>query len=636
MIHDNIDAFTIVANGASAQFEVTSSNLDRCPLIQFKREEGLSAVLFGRLYYLNHCNGYSNSATASSSEYSQRSLHTALRTYREFGLSGLEQLEGDFAFVVLDERFRRLVAVRDPLGGYPIFWTKVGTTVAISSSIRQLLRLQPNKTLNRSYLAAYIMSLGPVFEEMPGTDCVYEGINRLPAGASLIVDLDAGQITTKIHWDWMDEPVDIKTDKIENLSEEYCDLLRSAVSERMVGQTMCHLSGGVDSSTVTLLAHQSAVDRKSCWPVHTVSLVYRKFSQLAEERRYIDQVLGACPSLSAHFVDADDLVAFGEPFPHDEPWPGLFWSQTEASMLSVARGHGMSTVLTGAGADEQVFADPSHLANDLRSGRLVRMWKEAGLWANEFACNRWSILKESAITPNLPAVVRDGIMPLLRGGYASWARQGITTIPPWVKPDFAVEQRMYLRGRNTARRIYDRRMPLQLSLAKFGLDCRIGDLGRWSLAAPCGIHQAHPFLDPRAVRFALGVLREVRSGMGRLKPLVTHAMSGLLPEAIIDRAYPASFNEYYFTAWANNGDVLRELTYDPYLRSLDLFDMGEIARCLEMAILGIAKDSRVLGRLDLTFSLLIWLSQEFELQSCKREPLASFRVDLCSWKPAPS
>ena len=71
----------------------------------------------------------------------------ALGCYQRAGISGLAQLEGDFAVVVWDGRRRRFVARRDPFGACSLFWTRAGGTTAFATGLAPLVALLPTRSL---------------------------------------------------------------------------------------------------------------------------------------------------------------------------------------------------------------------------------------------------------------------------------------------------------------------------------------------------------------------------------------------------------------------------------------------------------------------------------------------------------
>src|SRR5262245_16192877 len=83
-----------------------------------------------------------------------------------------------------------------------------------------------------------------------------------------------------------------------------------------------------------------------------------------------------------HFITADGLVDFGPyaaPPDHEEPWPWLGAAATEIARVNEAVRAGVSTVVTGQGADELLDMGPYHLTDLLRRGEVIHAWRAAGV-----------------------------------------------------------------------------------------------------------------------------------------------------------------------------------------------------------------------------------------------------------------
>jgi asparagine synthase (glutamine-hydrolysing) len=597
------------------------------PLVTFARAGTCGAALMGRLYYRDELRaalaGPSGEAPVPPGDCPDADL--VLAAYRRWGQAGLARLEGDFALVLWDGRARRLVACRDPMGGYPLFWTRHGGRVAFSTSIRALVPLLPARTLDLEFVADYLMQPGCYQGEVLTARCVYEGIQRVRPTIQVSAHFPGGKLRQQTTWDWLERLEDPATDRLAEVSEQYVDRLRQAVRQRLRGRTASHLSGGLDSTTVTLLASECVRAGQAEGPVHTFSLVYRRLPVLARETPFIEEVLRNHPELEPHFLPADDLAAYAEPVFHEEPWPGIFWAEAERREAEVIAGTGAATLLTGFGAEETLGGEPVHIADLLRRGRLLAAWREAARWARAANCSLWGVLYPYGLAHLLPAWARDGLGPVLRGGYARWAEQTPYTIGPWVLRDFA--QRYRLRDRAVAHlRRGAAGGSVRLGAALAALDWNSGDFSRWYSSAPSGVVRTSPFLDARVVRLGLGIQRRLGPIPGLRKPVLAEALRGVVPEAVRARRQVESFNEYCFGALAASVPRLEALVRRAPIDGLGLFDRDLLLAGLHQAALGVARDIRTLDRLHLTLSLLQWLAHQEDWQRAQGPPTAVIRV----------
>src|SRR5688500_4376726 len=161
----------------------------------------------------------------------------------------LEHLDGMFAIVIADTRRGVVHLVRDRVGIKPLYWAQCGTTVLFASEAKAFLahpRFKPEIDLSGvDELLAFRYIAGPA--------SLLKGVRHVRPGHRLTIT--PGGVTESRYWNIPDHTeklhlsLDDAVDRLGNLlGRSVQSQLRSDVS---VG---CQLSGGVDSSLVTLLA----------------------------------------------------------------------------------------------------------------------------------------------------------------------------------------------------------------------------------------------------------------------------------------------------------------------------------------------------------------------------------------------
>jgi asparagine synthase (glutamine-hydrolysing) len=625
--------FSVFIQGGETEFDVRDHGLaDRPRLVTQAAVPDVHAVLMGRLYYQEElCAGLNLMASEFNNANSDSDAALALAVYRKRGLEGLERLEGDFALVIWDAGAQRLLAMRDPVGGYPIFHSAPRGAVAAGTSMEPLLDRLASRTLNQEYLADYLMSPVIPVEESADRRTAYDGVQRVLPGSIVVLHPASGKVEQRRYWNWLERRVDPGTDDVAQLGEQCLQRLRAAVRTRLRGRTASHLSGGMDSTGVALIARDCLQGRES---VHALSLVYERFPYLARERPYVESALVE-PGITAHRINGDQILDFDgldTVPPHDEPFPGLLrlWS-IDRAMIGAAAQQDVATVMTGYGADDIFDMRPFHLTELLRSGRLWAACSEASRWARARDENVWQVLRPYGIDNLLPAWMRMGAGNWLREGYASWGRSTEWNIPPWIRPDFA--RRMDLRGRGLAnlRTTYYACRPEGVSMALWGIRLYYNAFSRLHLAAPRGIMFTHPFLDPRVFNLGLGILSRFRPQPGAQKPILAAAMRGILPECILNRPGKGHFNEAFFSGLSRNARSLEALVEQAPASVAEFLDKAVLLDCLQRATLGNAPDARALIALNSTLSLLLWFTQQRNGPPNAAQPIGQReRVDAAS------
>lgn len=603
--------FTFSARGDQAQAHLSDGGArDRPPLVTKASAHNVLVVLMGRLYYRADLRARLDPASAEglrAGEDGDAAL--ALAAYRHDGIAGLERLEGDFALAVWDADKRHVIAMRDPMGGYPLFYRAQKGSFVVGTGMERLRDSRTSREPNPEYLADFLVAPGFMPQHADGRT-VHHDILRVPPGSMIIAYPSTGGVRLHCYWEWLQRLVDPGTSDNGALAEQYRDLLRTAVRERLRGKTASHVSGGMDSTAVALVARDCLEGTE---PLHTLSLIYHRLPRLARERHYLESALNA-PGLMPIRVNGDDVLDFDnlETAPaHDEPSHGLVrMCAADQALAEAAAQQGVTTIMTGFGADDLFAVQPFHLADLLRGGKWLTAWREATTWGRAKNCHAWELLGPFGYLPVLPAWSRMGARNWLRGGYAPWPTNTEWTIPPWIRRDYA--RRMDLRGRILAniRRGRVPHQPAGLSLLLSSIDVYQDVFSRSHVAAPRGILLTHPFLDPRIFALGLGTRLRVHPQPGAQKPILAAAMRGILPDAILDRPSKGNFNEAYFTGLSRNLEWLEDLVERAPTDDLGFLDKAVLVDCLQRTALGNSGDAGVLMQLNGTLSLLLWLTLE--------------------------
>ncbi len=184
--------------------------------------------------------------TASDSE-------IALHLYLRDGHRALDRLRGEFAFVLWDERRGTLFAARDRFGVKPLYYTERAGRLFLASEIKALLSCGAEARWDTASFAAHLQ-LG-----LPADRTLVAGIRQLPPGCFL--EADAHGTRVRPYWD-LDYPPTAELPPAAGPRQlaRHLEAVREQVDEAVRLRTVadvpvaCHLSGGLDSSTVAASA----------------------------------------------------------------------------------------------------------------------------------------------------------------------------------------------------------------------------------------------------------------------------------------------------------------------------------------------------------------------------------------------
>ncbi len=320
--------------------------------------DGSTALLFnGEIY-----DAFDHRAELERDGYRFRTgtdTEVVLALYERDGLERmLERLNGMFAIVIADTRRGVVHLVRDRVGIKPLYWAQCGTTVLFASEAKAFLahpafRAEIDPTQVDELLA---------FRYVAGEASLLKGVRHVQPGHRLTIT--PGGVTEARYWSIPDH-----TEKLRLSREDAVDRLdhllgRSVQSQLRSDVTVgCQLSGGVDSSLVTVLAgsHHGA-------DLNAFSIVFDQ-PQFSEERWIV--AAAATARAASHrfvfdedaFIGALDAASWHMDQPISHPNSLALWLLARRS-----REHA-TVLLSGEGADELFggyarFAD-AHAATDV-------------------------------------------------------------------------------------------------------------------------------------------------------------------------------------------------------------------------------------------------------------------------------
>src|SRR5512143_1302008 len=169
--------------------------------------------------------------------------------YRRWALDLPRHIDAAGALIVFDANENRTVAVRDPLGAFPLFYTESAGRLMFSTSI-DALRRQPgvDRSFNRPALVDHLCHSWTDPHET-----FFAAIRRVPRGQLLVSN--GRETTVTRYWEPVPPGQPVKWIADDELQPRFEAAFEIAV-ERAVAQgpTGIFLSGGLDSISVAAMA----------------------------------------------------------------------------------------------------------------------------------------------------------------------------------------------------------------------------------------------------------------------------------------------------------------------------------------------------------------------------------------------
>ncbi len=174
-----------------------------------------------------------------------------LAAWAHWGPDALLELEGFWAFTVLDKVERTVTMVRDQFGIKPLYYLVDDDGVIAASLLGTIADCLPTPpALDYDALSEYVR-----YQFTFGNKTFFQGVRKVMPGQMVTVSLDDLKVTQKRYEDIMDVPAE-RQPVTQRWIDETRELLRQCVIESTISDTSftTFCSGGIDSSLITRLA----------------------------------------------------------------------------------------------------------------------------------------------------------------------------------------------------------------------------------------------------------------------------------------------------------------------------------------------------------------------------------------------
>jgi len=317
---------------------------------------------------------------------SKTDVEVLLYLYEEQGISFINRLNGQFAFVIYDRNNDVLYLARDQFGICPLFYTIADGYLIFASEIKSILQ---HPLVDRK---VDLIGLDQIFS-FPGLvspRTLFHNIYSLESGQ--YIELKNHKLSFHTYWD-LDFALHNDANKPDRYYHEQLDaLLKNSVQRRMQSDAPwgCYLSGGLDSS----LIYSYAKELNEGETPATFSVTFNTEQQ--DESRF--QNLLTANHASRHYQIECDILAnyplFKDVTYHSECAVKETYNLCSYLLSRATRQQGYKVMLSGEGADELFggyvgyrFAgfdtmdeDGDYLEQEIERGLRDKLWGDASFF----------------------------------------------------------------------------------------------------------------------------------------------------------------------------------------------------------------------------------------------------------------
>jgi len=477
-----------------------------------------------------------------------------LEAWRAWGTAALPRFRGMFAFAVHDAGTGSLTVARDPLGIKPLYTMRRGKGVVFASELKAIVSALGTEL---SVDPAAMVASALYYWVPPQYDAV-RGVQKLPAGSWTEYRRD-GSCVSGEYWN----PSEVATRAANGPPVDLRETIESSVAAHLVADVpvAAFLSGGLDSSIITALAHRHDPS------IEAYSIAFRAEDQRMEampDDAHYARRMAAHLGIRLHEIEIQPDVV--DLLPRmvdilDEPIGDPAAINT-LLMCDAARDAGVKVLLSGMGADELFGGYRKHLAcllgeryrripRPLRTGLIEPLVGRLPVVAGGRGIRsvRWA--------QRFLTFAELGEEEAFRRSYTLYGRDELTDL---LDPDLAVhvdavmEDHRVLYDDNDLHDQTSRMCLADSRLFMPGLNLTYTD--RASMAASTEVRV--PFVDPVVFGAAFSLPGTAKIHGRVQKAALKEAARAWIPDEIIDRP-KASFGAP-LRAWVTND--LRELVDD--------------------------------------------------------------------------
>jgi asparagine synthase (glutamine-hydrolysing) len=510
--------------------------------------------------------------------YGQSDVALAALTLTEGGPDAVGRLIGDFGIILYDGNHHITYAACDPFGVESVFFATREQTLWLSSRAGWLADGEYDERYCAHFLAAH---------KTTGPWTMFADVTRVTHGE--YSEWRGPRRRSTRYWDpakHIDRPL-----SPGDARDAFRHLFRSAVSQRTAsdGPVWAELSGGVDSSSVVVTAHdlgRSGVGR----PLDGTITVVDSFGT-GNELSYVDAVIAQTGLRNERIWDDWPWRDDGElpPLP-DEPFAHFPFFARDRRMAAVIRCAGARVLLSGQGADHYLSGNYNYITDQLAALHVKRALGDAKELAIAQSWGFWRILWSFGVLPFLSSGIR---YPLVKRKFH---------LPDWLDPGLV--------ARHGMRELVMHGMPLgdghySRFLAEIfrEIDALPNSLRRGTY--PDGVDVRYPFLHRPLVELAIGLAPELITRGGYTKIVLREAMRETLPEIVRQRRSKGGLDSRVAWSLGRERKRLARLLNNPILAEMGLIRPDRLRTAVERARCG---DMPCTAFLISTLALETWLA----------------------------
>jgi asparagine synthase (glutamine-hydrolysing) len=474
--------------------------------------------------------------------------------YEHWGTGCLAKLLGDWALAVWSVADRCLILAKDFVGTRHLYYSVEKEHVTWSTILDPLVLLAGHSfELEEEYIAGWL-SFSPAPHLTP-----YAGIQSVPP--SCFVRVEKGASGSERYWDF-DARNKIRYRNDREYEEHFREVFANSVQRRIRSDkpVVAELSGGMDSSSIVCMADSIIARGLAATPrLDTVSY-YDDSEPNWNERPYFSRVEQKRGRSGAHIdVSPQNSCSFEydnrfAPLPDSHKNP----SKAVRQFTEYLDSQGNRVLLSGVGGDEVLGGVPTPIPElaDLLITMRIRVLARQML--------TWALVKRTPLL-HLIAEIGSPFLPARLQGVPKYKQP-----PIWLQSGFVKRQRLALQGYGTRLRFFGALPSFQENLK--ALDALRRQFATSTVSPRPLVEKCYPYLDRDLLEYLYAIPREQIVRPGQRRSLMRRALTGLVPDELLNRKRKAFVTRSTMIAVCSASSVLAGAGQSMVAGSLGILD----------------------------------------------------------------
>lgn len=581
-----------------------------------------SALIMGNKFELQQCN---DEYFARFTQSMQDLIQNELKQQQNILHNALNRITGHFRMCIFSESAQSLLLATSAFNPETLFYAQLKEfpdTYVVSNSLTCLLQIQSPK-VNQNALALWLsgrpnpnLSLYSNIKQVPQANYVILNRKKPPSAHqywNIEPQTDASVVDVSNNFTSTNKQNNSKNLEIQQ--QTLSTILKNSVKSHVITNNddkpiFTQLSGGMDSTTVSALAHTLLKNANK--RLHSISHTYRN-THSCDEMDNIQSMTSTFAFAENHFIELDKYthMSFRELYPTHAQSPGMVLSPKYYEEAQLMKQNGASILLTGNGGDEMFWGHSLAYYDRLKKGD-TKVIKEVAKSAKQLGLPVLKTLRTVFASP----FIKYDLKPFLRMADRFTQLNSPDYFPPWLTE----KSRTLITQENTFKNPFANPGNELSKCARYegvfntstfnSMRSYQAVFDEFNLQHQTDLQVRHPLFTKEIAAFSFEVDQHLHISGHYPKLLLRQTMGEILPKQVCWNQQKTVFDQHFAKLISENVSSLRLLLSHTALQDIGLLDNEKLLHAFDKVVNSKTPSLNV----DLLYAILVqsWYQTHIE------------------------